>query len=258
MTRALGKRRAQTFAVGESGPRRMPTKRQRTNMTAYEEVCFLLSETHLSEDPEVTTVKCKLVSVLVNPPDDGEKAAIAAFVAEIERSVRMLHQIRMEGSRLSNLHFLRCIEEDLPLPAFKREFFARCLAGAGLHRFSATHERWDPELYRTIVQYRSARAETAGYEQPRIAYWSASKNAMAEDMLTNATVIMKEQYYKRTVSYCKLRFNIASNSEMYWQFKEAYEFVGGVSGPIREVAAHLREFLKTQPTAKNIEEKKAY
>ncbi|KAJ8526074.1 hypothetical protein ON010_g15109 [Phytophthora cinnamomi] len=211
----MGKWGARTFGVGEPAAERRPNKRRRSTMTSYEEVCCLLRETHLHEEPESPTVKCKLSILLVRPPDDAAKAAIAEFVAEIERSMSRWRQA-------------------VPFSWYSRT-----------------------ELYRTIVRYRNSREHTTGYEQPRIVAWSASKHVIAETIFADAKRMLKKPFYKRIVLYCKLRFNIASTSEMYWQFKEAYEFLGK-PGPIQKADDHLREFLRIQPTARNIDQKHAY
>ncbi|ETI31224.1 hypothetical protein F443_21770, partial [Phytophthora nicotianae P1569] len=58
------------------------------------------------------------------------------LVKEIKCTALAMKQIQMETWHLVNLHTLRCLEHDLPLPDYGKTFFDHCCAGVASTRFA--------------------------------------------------------------------------------------------------------------------------
>ncbi|KAK1937056.1 hypothetical protein P3T76_009834 [Phytophthora citrophthora] len=101
------------------------------------------------------------------------------IVDEIERSAKELKQCQLEAWHLANVHVLRCLKENLPLPSFDKTFFNRCCAGKIIeistgeyrHMSKMNHFRaWNESLKKREPWYAGVvhampSFKTASYEQ---------------------------------------------------------------------------------------------
>lgn len=69
--------------------------------------------------------------------------------AQVEMHVRWLKQVRVEATHVANMHVLRCLHNQLPLPDFSQTFFERCCRGVLIGRAPCK----DEELETTLKQY---------------------------------------------------------------------------------------------------------
>ncbi|ETL97579.1 hypothetical protein L917_05187 [Phytophthora nicotianae] len=102
-------------------------------------------------------VTCKLNSICKDP----------LLRDEIRRSVREKQQIRMEAWHLVNLHTLRCLEEDIPLPDYTdKTFYDHCCSCIATTAKTNLIARKSPELWESYRVYKEKRA-LVGLEEVR-------------------------------------------------------------------------------------------
>ncbi|POM79240.1 DNA phosphorothioation-dependent restriction protein DptG [Phytophthora palmivora] len=81
------------------------------------------------------SVICKLSRICKHEP----------IVGEIQRSAHELKQCQLEAWHLVNVHVLRCLKENLPLPSFDKTFFNRCCAGVMKEAEDEDHKMREPK-----------------------------------------------------------------------------------------------------------------
>lgn len=131
------------------------------------------------------------------------------LVSEVQRSASDMKQIQLEAWHLVNLHTLRCLHNNLPLPDYANKtntFFNRCCSGVATTARTHYIARDDPELWETIKIYQSHRAECGLNQVEDRTGYMRLKHEMARQMRVNAVVMIKEHFYKRLRLYLRITY----------------------------------------------------
>ncbi|KAK1945311.1 hypothetical protein P3T76_003844 [Phytophthora citrophthora] len=118
-----------------------------------------------------------------------------------------MKQIQLEAWHLINLHTLRCLENGLALPDFAdKTFFDHCCSGVASTSKTNLIAQKNPDLWKSIVLYRSQRERAGLAEVEHKIGYSDLKSELREQMVVNAGAMIREHFRKRLRLYVQLRF----------------------------------------------------
>jgi hypothetical protein len=147
---------------------------------------------------------------------------------EIQSIVWNTNKIALEAYHVANLHIIRCLTEDIPLPTIDQNFFYRCCS-AVVERptvYISEANTADEELNHTVNLFKAQRPEvefraspqgvlSTPYQPPRSGLTFMTCN-LARDMVTNSKNHLILNFGKRLTRYLRLRYNL--NKCEAWRF----------------------------------------
>ncbi|RLN94507.1 hypothetical protein BBJ28_00025551 [Nothophytophthora sp. Chile5] len=143
-----------------------------------------------------SNVVCRLASICSDP----------LLLEEIKRSALAMKQVQMEAWHLVNLHTLRCLENNLPLPDFGATFFDQCCSGVASTTRTHLIAQKNPSLWNSIQIYRDERAHVDLAEVPNLTGYTELKSQLRQQMVVNAGVMIREHFRKRLRAYVEITF----------------------------------------------------
>ncbi|KAG3150968.1 hypothetical protein PC128_g23057 [Phytophthora cactorum] len=148
---------------------------------------------------------------------------------EIGRSAHAMKQIQMEAWHLVNLHTLRCLENELPLPDYSsKTFFDHCCAGVSTTSQTYLIARKNPDLWESIKIYQSQRERTGLSEVDHLTGYSELKHELREQMVVNAGVMIREHFRKRLKLYVDITFGGLDSTLTKKQKREKADLVKAI------------------------------
>ena len=182
-------------------PSQQPASRKRSKVDKPANPEKQGSQEEDQEEDRKTTVKMKLQTFIKHDFRDIMKKALETIVLNANVAI---HQ----GYLIMNLHVIRCLEEDLPLPNISQSFCYRCLTqNAGP----------DSILAETIRQCHELRPEGAGLDNP-LKNLSSIAGQVAKEMLTATKNHIVLNFRPRLEKYVRRKYGLSSS-------KEASQFV---------------------------------
>jgi hypothetical protein len=147
---------------------------------------------------------------------DATKAAFP-----IEKIVKNVNQVTFEAYKLANLHVLRCLENNSPLPTFDQNFFYNCLAGVSKTYSRKNMDVKEESLKEAIKDYDSMKSKDykCGYKDNMGAYF----NNVSLQMKTCFKNNFEANFYKRLVKYVKRKHVLWTKQQVYWFLTEVYD-----------------------------------
>ncbi|KAG2855065.1 hypothetical protein PC116_g14806 [Phytophthora cactorum] len=177
-----------------------------------------LLEREFSKGKVFRSVVCRLQTIF---PDQR-------LVEEIKRTARAMKQIHLETWHLVNLQTLRCLENDLPLPNSGKTFFDHCCAGVASTIQSYAIATKNPSLWDSIQIYRAGRTRAGLEEVVNMTGYSQLKQAMREQLVVNAGVMIRSSFRKRQRAYVLIKFGKTGDDLTSEEEKASKKLVGQI------------------------------
>ncbi|KAG3181583.1 hypothetical protein PC128_g15070 [Phytophthora cactorum] len=177
-----------------------------------------LLEREFSKGKVFRSVVCRLQTIF---PDQR-------LVEEIKRTARAMKQIHLETWHLVNLRTLRCLENDLPLPNSGKTFFDHCCAGVASTIQSYAIATKNPSLWDSIQIYRAGRTRAGLEEVVNMTGYSQLKQAMREQLVVNAGVMIRSSFRKRQRAYVLIKFGKTGDDLTSEEEKASKKLVGQI------------------------------
>ncbi|KAG2922662.1 hypothetical protein PC117_g15920 [Phytophthora cactorum] len=203
-------------------PRKVTEKskktQERTVKAQRKKYTETLFEREFSKGKVSRSVVCRLQTIC---PDQR-------LVEEIKQTARAMKQIQLETWHLVNLPTLRCLENDLPLPDYGKTFFDHCCAGVASTSQSYAIATKNPSLWDSIQINRAGRTRAGLEEVASMTGYSELKQAMREQLVVNAGVMIREHFRKRLRAYVLIKFGKTGDDLTSVEAKASKKLVGQI------------------------------
>eukprot|EP00960_Hanusia_phi_P010655 312788-Hanusia_phi.AAC.1 len=135
----------------------------------------------------------------------------------IEQFVWNVNKIALEAYHLANMHILRCLHNNIPLPKLDQTFYYRCCAGivvkpGGRSSHASTG---DDQIDETIKVFKTLRP-ASNYQPPAYGHMTFLMCNLARQMKVAGDNHIVLNFGKRLLRYVKLRYNLTS--PLAWRF----------------------------------------
>jgi hypothetical protein len=146
--------------------------------------------------------------------------------SKINDIVLNANKIMFEAYCFANLHVLKCIEENQPLPQLNQSFFQKCCAFVSTMYNRKEAAKKDQDLSSTYELYKQCYPD-----RYKIAYRdniAIVLNYISKDMAVATSNHLTLNFYKRFSSFLKAKYQTIPNDERYIICKDIYdkEYIG--------------------------------
>ncbi|RLN50343.1 hypothetical protein BBJ28_00025258 [Nothophytophthora sp. Chile5] len=139
-----------------------------------------------------------------------------------------MKQIQMETWHLVNLHSLRYLGNGVPLPDYGKTFFDHCCSGVAFTKQTHLIASKNPSLWESIQIYRAGQTQAGMNEVVHLTGYSGLKQAMRDQMVVNAGVMIREHFRKRLRAYVLIKFGNAGENLSREEKRASKKLVGQI------------------------------
>ena len=164
----------------------------------------------------------------------------------IDRLVRNMNKMALEAHSFANLHILRLLEADQPLPKLDNAWFYTCCAAVSANS-NQQQQLKDPAMRETQAVYDSCKPP--GYRRPSSDFATALMSNLSIQMESETKNLMVTTLYGRLKRYLR-HFGELSGEEAFSVLDALFKPESGSQHPY---VLHLRSMFPTLPTAKALQ-----
>ena len=145
--------------------------------------------------PRKTTVKMKLNNFIKPDFRDAVSDALETIVSKMSVATH-------EAYLIANMHVIRCIDDDWPLPDIDQTFFYRCLS---------LNAKGDARLAETIRRFNELRPEGSVQDNDRLKGFSGILTEVAKEMLTATKNHIVLNFKSRLEKHVRRKYDLSRN-----------------------------------------------
>ena len=128
---------------------------------------------------------------------------VQALMTLLNATVETLSRVQIEAAMIANFHFIRLIENNMPIPKINSTFYRRIMSSVlNIGRGILPNE--NIELANTINNYMELFSASHTFVE-RLAFFNPMLTNMAQLMYTNFIVSLNENFYRRLSAWIRVK-----------------------------------------------------